>query len=49
MRLTPHLAGTFFYSGNSGSRRALRFAVVAEAEVEDRTKLQRTLGAWRES
>src|SRR4051794_33363410 len=37
------------YSGNSGSRRALRFAVVAEAEVLERTKLQRMLEAARES
>ena len=33
-----------FYSGNSGSRRALRRAVVAEADVVERTKLQRIDG-----
>src|SRR3981081_3823734 len=47
-----HLAMTALkpsYSGNSGSRRALRFAVVAEADAVERTKLQRTLEACRES
>src|SRR5260370_26351140 len=38
-----------FYSGSSGSRRALRLAVVAEGEVVERTKLQRIEAAWRES
>src|SRR6202022_3937408 len=37
------------YNGNSGSRRALRLAVVAEGEAVERTKLQRTLEACRES
>src|ERR1017187_806387 len=31
----------YYHSGSSGSRRALRLAVVAEAEVVERTKLQR--------
>jgi hypothetical protein len=33
------------YSGNSGSRCALRRALVAAADVVERTKLQRTLVA----
>src|SRR5476651_2737943 len=37
------------YNGNSGSRRALRLAVVAEAEAVERTKLQRMLEAALES
>src|SRR5712672_2233631 len=37
------------YSGSSGSRLALRRAVVAAAEVEERTKLQRIEPAARES
>src|SRR3954463_11069380 len=37
------------YNGNSGSRRALRRAVVAEGEVVERTKLQRIEGADREA
>src|SRR5260221_4359321 len=37
------------YNGNSGSRRALRRAVVAEGEVVERTKLQRIEEAVRES
>src|SRR5260370_32299079 len=37
------------YNGNSGSRRALRFAAVVEAEAVERTKLQRIEGACRES
>src|SRR5450631_1606824 len=38
-----------YHNGNSGSRRALRLAVVAEAEVVERTKLQRIEAACRES
>src|ERR1700694_3092082 len=38
-----------YHSGNSGSRRALRRAVVAEADVVERTKLQRIEEACRES
>ncbi len=37
------------YNGNSGSRRALRLAVVAEAEAVERTKLQRMLEACLET
>src|SRR5262249_29250447 len=36
-------------SGNSGSRRALRRALVVAAEAVERTKLQRIEEAWRES
>src|SRR6202022_654156 len=39
----------YTYSGNSGSRRALRLAVVVEAEAVERTKLQRIEGAGRAS
>jgi hypothetical protein len=38
-----------FYSGSSGSRLALRRADVADADVVERTKLQRMLEACRES
>src|ERR1700722_3797938 len=37
------------YSGSSGSRRVLRLAAVAAGEDVERTKLQRTDGAWCES
>lgn len=37
------------YKGNSGSRRPLRRADVAEADVVDRTKLQRIEAACLES
>jgi hypothetical protein len=37
------------YNGNSGSRRALRRALVAAGVVVERVKLQRTEEAWRES
>src|SRR6266516_7624157 len=40
----------YSFGGDSGSRRALRFAGVAgTAAVDERTKVQRTLGACRES
>ncbi|WP_210253943.1 hypothetical protein, partial [Bradyrhizobium sp. S69] len=37
------------YNGNSGSRRALRRAVVTEGDAVERTKVQRMLEACRES
>src|ERR1700730_15744671 len=46
---TPGDCREFAYGGNSGSRRALRFAGVAEAEAVERTKLLRMLDACRES
>src|SRR3984893_5614485 len=48
-RETPRDRREYSYSGNSASRRVLRFAGVAEAEAVERTKLQRMLGACRES
>src|SRR5229473_81517 len=45
----PNMGNAAHYSGNSGSRRVLRLAGAAEAEAVERTKLQRMLGACRES
>src|ERR1700730_1805519 len=45
----PRARPAHSYKGSSGSRRALRRAVVAAAAALDRTKLQRGEGAWRES
>src|SRR5258708_3909441 len=47
-RVRPDAPVDLLYSGSSGSRRALRRADVADADVVDRTKLQRTLEAWRQ-
>src|ERR1700729_4515540 len=44
-----HILDHVFYSGSSGSRRALRRADVAEADAVERTKLQRIEAACRES
>src|ERR1700732_4753307 len=45
----PRARPAHAYKGSSGSRRALRRAVVAAAAAFDRTKLQRMEGAWRGS
>src|SRR3984893_9669983 len=45
----PRLGRPDSYNGSSGSRLALRLAAVAEGDDAERTKLQRTLGACRES